>query len=74
MAELTDVELLEQDNRAWPALPGSACCGDDWAACPEPGEWQVRGYAGRSFCAQHAAVRLRIADALTERARVGWSA
>ncbi|MGW5647545.1 hypothetical protein [Saccharopolyspora sp. NPDC003762] len=64
MAGLTDIEFLEQDNRAWLALPDSTCSRGDWIACPEAGDWQLRGYGDRSFCARHAAVRLRIADQL----------
>ncbi|MGI8307038.1 hypothetical protein [Saccharopolyspora hattusasensis] len=59
-----DHDLVEQDNRAWLALPGRSCIGGDWNPCTEPGAWQLRGYAERAFCTRHAATRLRIADQL----------
>lgn len=59
-----DHDLVEQDNRAWLALPGRDCDGGDWNPCTEPGSWELRGYVGRVFCTYHAAARLRIADQL----------
>jgi len=60
----TDFDMVEQDARAWLALPGRDCDGGDWTDCTESGVWEVRGYIGRKFCTRHAAERLRIADQL----------
>ena len=54
-----DLALLEQDNRAWLALPGLACHGGDWELCPDPATWMLRSFGKRGFCAYHAAERLR---------------
>lgn len=59
-----DHERVEQDPRAWLALPGLACDGGSWNPCTEPGAWQLDGYGHRTYCTRHAAVRLRIADEL----------
>ncbi|MEV6226879.1 hypothetical protein AB0L88_03160 [Saccharopolyspora shandongensis] len=64
-----DHDLVEQDNRAWLALPGPDCAGGNWTPCVEPGVWSVRGYVDRAFCTYHAAARLRIADQLAGVAR-----
>ncbi|SDZ57204.1 hypothetical protein SAMN05216215_110710 [Saccharopolyspora shandongensis] len=67
--DCADHDLVEQDNRAWLALPGRDCAGGNWTPCVEPGAWEVRGYVDRAFCTYHAAARLRIADQLTGVAR-----
>ncbi|MGW5645029.1 hypothetical protein ACWEV3_40810 [Saccharopolyspora sp. NPDC003752] len=61
-----DHDLVEQDNRAWLAMPGRPCNGGAWNSCATPGVWELRGYVGRAFCTYHAAARLRIADQLAE--------
>ncbi|MEV5543077.1 hypothetical protein AB0L13_40280 [Saccharopolyspora shandongensis] len=63
-----DHDLVEQDNRAWLALPDRDCDGGNWNPCTAPGVWELRGYVDRSFCTYHAAARLRIADQLAAEA------
>ncbi|MCI2421475.1 hypothetical protein MOQ72_28980 [Saccharopolyspora sp. K220] len=58
----SDVALLEQDSRAWLALPGRGCDGGRLRPCTRDGAWHLRDHGNDVFCIQHAALLLRVED------------
>lgn len=75
---ISDYDLLDQDPRASMAVGFGRCGGGKpqpgWGVCPDPAAWRVRTPSGgdytHDYCTRHAAMRLRAADVLEQRAKL----